>query len=144
MVRFSKFYYTGCDQDYGKLMQTTWLNKSYSIGHMDQGLARRASAQRGASGFEDWNLDRKVRPRSWRRGHMRPELSTGGLAHAEAHRKSGIGYSTHQNNASFKTPIEVTPIEGRETRRVSCGRKTSWWGNRRTSRHPKNKELDRA
>jgi hypothetical protein len=46
---------------------------------------------------------------------MRPELSTGGLAHAEAHRKSGIGDSTHQNNAGFKTPIEVTPIEGRET-----------------------------
>jgi hypothetical protein len=31
------------------------------------------------------------------------------------HRKSGIGDSNHQNIAGFKTPIEVTPIEGRET-----------------------------
>jgi hypothetical protein len=33
----------------------------------------------------------------------------------KAHRKSGIGDSNHQNIAGFKTPIEVTPIEGRET-----------------------------
>jgi hypothetical protein len=43
----------------------------------------------------------------------------------EAHCKSGIGDSTHQNTVVFKTPIEVTPIEGRETSKSSCGRKIS-------------------
>ena len=37
----------------------------------------------------------------------------------EAHRKLGIGDSTHLNTAGFKIPIEVTPIEGRETLKSS-------------------------
>jgi hypothetical protein len=33
----------------------------------------------------------------------------------KVHRKSRIRDSNHQNITGFKTPIEVTPIEGRQT-----------------------------